>query len=77
VLRRQINKQRDPQNKELLAKRKQIVELVFGIIKNVMGFRKFTVRGLEKVKTQWALICTAFNLRKLYEVWIAGKLMFA
>ena len=77
VLHRQINKQRDPYKKELLAKRKQVVEPVFGIIKNVMGFRRFTVRGLENVKTQWSLICTGYDLRKLYEVWKAGKLVFA
>lgn len=77
VLRRQINKQKDLYKKELLAKRKQIVEPVFGIIKHCMGFRRFTVRGLENVKTQWSLICTTFDLRKLYEVWAAGKLAFA
>jgi transposase len=77
VLRRQINKQKDPHKKELLEKRKQIVEPVFGIIKHCMGFWRFTVRGLENVKTQWSLICTTFNLRKLYEVWKAGKLAFA
>ena len=77
VLQRQIRKQKEPGNKEILAKRKQIVEPVFGIIKEVLGFRRFTVRGLEKVKTQWALICAAFNLRKLFKVWKAGKLLFA
>jgi len=77
VLRRQIAKQKDPYKKELLAKRKQIVEPVFGIIKNVLCFRRFTVRGLEKVKTQFSLICTTYNLHKLYEVWKAGKLVFA
>ncbi|MBU1626986.1 IS1182 family transposase [bacterium] len=77
VIRRQITKQKDPYKKELLAKRKQIVEPVFGIIKHCMGFRRFTVRGLENAKTQWSLICTTFDLRKLYEVWKAGKLVFA
>ena len=64
-----------PGNKEILARRKQIVEPVFGVIKEAMGFRRFTVSGLDKVKTQWSLICTTFNLRKLFKVWIEGKLV--
>jgi len=77
VLKRQIEKQKEPNKKELLAKRKQIVEPVFGIIKHCMLFRRFTLRGLEKVKTQWSLICTTFDLRKLYRLWCAGKPVFA
>jgi hypothetical protein len=34
------------------------------------------VRGLEKVKTQWSLICTAINLRRLHKHWVLGKLSF-
>jgi hypothetical protein len=49
---------------------------VFGTIKQGMGFRRYTVRGLEKVKTQWSLVCAAFNLRKLHALWIKGKLQF-
>jgi transposase len=75
VLQRQIQKQKEPGNKELLAKRKQIVEPVFGIIKEIYGFRRFTVRGLENVRTQWSLVCTTFNLRKLFKHWTAGKLV--
>ena len=75
VLQRQIQKQKEPGNKEILAKRKQIVEPVFGIIKEVLGFRRFTVRGLENVKTQWSLICTTYNLRKLFKLWTEGKLV--
>ena len=45
--------------------RKQIVEPVFGQIKHVRGFRQFLLRGLQKVKAEWALICTAHNLLKL------------
>jgi hypothetical protein len=45
--------------------RKQIVEPVFGQIKQGRGFRQFLLRGLEKVKAEWALICTAHNLTKL------------
>jgi transposase len=45
--------------------RKQIVEPVFGQIKQARGFRQFLLRGIEKVTTEWALICTAHNLTKL------------
>jgi transposase len=45
--------------------RKQVVEPVFGQIKGARGFWQFLLRGLEKVKHEWALICTAHNLTKL------------
>jgi transposase len=45
--------------------RKQTVEPVFGQIKEARGFHRFLLRGLEKVKTEWALLCTAHNLLKL------------
>lgn len=45
--------------------RKQIVEPVFGHIKQARGFRQFLLRGIDKVKAEWALICTAHNLNKL------------
>jgi len=45
--------------------RKQVVEPVFGQIKAARGFRQLLLRGLEKVKHEWALVCTAHNLTKL------------
>lgn len=48
--------------------RKQIVEPVFGQIKQARGFRQFLLRGIEKVSAEWALICTAHNLSKLARV---------
>jgi transposase len=45
--------------------RKQIVEPVFGQIKQARGFRQFLLRGVEKVRAEWAMICTAHNLIKL------------
>jgi transposase len=73
---RQVKKQQDPRTLVLLSLRKEIVEHLFGIVKAVDGFRRFTVRGLEKVRAQWALVCTAVNLRKLYVWWRRGKLTF-
>jgi transposase len=48
--------------------RQQTVEPVFGIIKSVLGFRRFLLRGLEKVKLEWALVCTAYNLKRLHRL---------
>jgi hypothetical protein len=45
--------------------RKQIVEPVFGQIKQARGFRQFLLRGLDKIRGEWAMICTAHNLLKL------------
>jgi transposase len=48
------------------ARRKTIVEPVFGQIKQRQGFRQFLLRGVEKVRSEWALVCTAHNLLKLH-----------
>lgn len=45
--------------------RKQIVEPVFGHIKAARGFRQFSLRGLDKVRAEWTILCTAHNLLKL------------
>ncbi len=45
--------------------RKYVVEPVFGHIKQARNFRQFLLRGIDKVKCEWALICTAHNLAKL------------
>jgi len=45
--------------------RKQVVEPVFGQIKQARGFRQFLLRGVKKVKAEWAMICTAHNILKL------------
>lgn len=47
------------------ALRKQTVEPVFGIIKSVMGFRQFLLRGLENVQIEWTLVCLAWNLKRM------------
>ena len=52
--------------KAVYAMRKSTVEPVFGIIKSVMGFRQFLLRGLDAVKGEWDLVCIAFNLKRLY-----------
>ena len=52
--------------KAIYAKRKGTVEPVFGIIKAVMGFRSFLLRGLELVTGEWELVCIAWNLKRLH-----------
>ena len=48
------------------AKRKSTVETVFGIIKQVQGFRQFLLRGLRAVQGEWALVCIGWNLKRLF-----------
>jgi hypothetical protein len=48
--------------------RKQVVEPVFGQIKQARGFRQFLHRGLSKVQGDWSMVCTTHNLLKLYAV---------
>lgn len=48
------------------AKRKSTVETVFGIIKHVLGFRQFLLRGLDAVQGEWALVCMGWNLKRLF-----------
>ena len=47
------------------ALRKQTVEPVFGIVKSVIGFRQFLLRGLENVRNEWTLVCLAWNLKRM------------
>ena len=52
--------------KALYALRKQTPEPVFGIIKSVMGFRQFSLRGLEKVRGEWSLVTMAWNMKRMF-----------
>ena len=54
-----------PEGRALYALRKQTPEPVFGIIKSVLGFRQFSLCGLEKVRGEWSLVTIADFLRKL------------
>ena len=55
--------------KEAYRLRKQLVEPVFGIIKEQQRARRFLLRGLANVAAEWTMLATAFNLRTLYRVW--------
>ena len=62
---RNRQKLREPSSREALRKRGATVERIFAEIKEALGFRRWTVTGKEKVQSQWAMICTAMNLRRL------------
>jgi len=53
---------------ETYAARKAIVEPVFGQIKQARGFRQFLLRGIEKVRAEWAMVCMTHNILKMYRV---------
>jgi transposase len=54
--------------KAVYAARKTIVEPVFGQIKQARGFRQFLLRGIEKVRGEWSLVCLTHNVLKLYRL---------
>ena len=53
---------------DIYAARKSIVEPVFGQIKHARGFRQFLLRGIKKVKGEWALVCATHNILKMYRL---------
>jgi transposase len=55
-----------PEGKQLYALRKQVPEPVFGIIKSVLGFRQFLLRGLDRVRGEWSLVTMAWNLKRMF-----------
>ena len=59
-------KLRTENGKQIYRRRKSTVEPVFGIIKEVIGFRQFLLRGMQKVSLEWDLICTAYNVKRLW-----------
>jgi len=59
-------KVRTPAGKALYARRKVIVEPVFGQIKEDRGFRRFLLRGLKKIRGEWSLVCLTHNLLKVW-----------
>jgi transposase len=66
AIEKQREKYRSKEGREALGKRSGLIEPVFARIKQHRGFRRWTLRGLQKVKAQWALVVTAENLRIMY-----------
>jgi transposase len=55
--------------------RKCTVEPVIGIIKEILGFRQFSLRGLEAAAGEWCLVCLAFNLKRMHSLYLAKGLV--
>jgi transposase len=68
LLERMQRKLQTVTGRAIYARRKAIVEPVFGQIKQRQGFRQFLLRGIEKVRGEWALVCMTHNLLKVYGV---------
>lgn len=62
------DKLRTEAGRRLYAKRKQTVEPVFGIIKEVLGFTRFLLRGLAKAKGEWSLVRLAYTVKRLWRL---------
>jgi transposase len=63
---RMAAKVRTPEGRALYARRKVIVEPVFGQIKEGRGFRRFLLRGLDNIRGEWRLVCLTHNLLKIW-----------
>ena len=63
---RMARKLRTKKGREVYAKRKGIIEPIFGQLKQVLGFRQFSMRGLATMRGEWRLMCTVHNLLKLW-----------
>mgnify|MGYP006167959181 CR=1 FL=1 len=60
------------EGRALYALRKQTPEPVFGIIKSVLGFRQFSMRGLDKARGEWSLVTSAWNIKRMFALKYAG-----
>jgi len=56
------------EGKAIYAERKSVIEPIFGIIKHVIGFRQFMLRGFKKAEGEWRLVCMAYNLKRLHTI---------
>jgi hypothetical protein len=63
---------RTAEGRQVYAKRKCTVEPTFGIIKSVLGFRQFLLRGLQAARHEWTLVCIGWNLKRLHRLRMAG-----
>src|SRR5450631_1496387 len=63
---RMAHRLKTPEGRDLYALRKQTPEPVFGIIKSVLGFRQFSLRGLDTVRAEWSLVTMAWNMKMLF-----------
>jgi transposase len=66
-----------PMGQRAMVIRKRTVEPVIGILKEQLGFRRFKLRGLNRVRGEWALLCGAFNLKKISQRWVGISVSLA
>ena len=62
------------EGKKIFGMRKCTAEPVFGIIKEAMGFRQFLLRGMENVFREWSLVCTSYNLKRMFNMFLRANL---
>jgi hypothetical protein len=72
LLTRMRHRMQTPEGRRRYARRKTTLEPVFGILKHVLGFRQFLLRGLAAVRGEWTLLCLAYNLKRLHTLQAAG-----
>lgn len=68
VLVAMADKLKTPEGRKIYRQRACTVEPVFGVLKAVLGFRQFLLRGLRKVGGEWNLVCLAYNLKRLHRL---------
>lgn len=64
-IKKMSEKMQEESSRKLYRLRKQTVEPVFGIVKDVLGYRQFHLRGLENMNNEWTLLMTAYNVKRL------------
>jgi transposase len=74
AIRTQQEKQRDKAKTDLLRRRMVIAEPAFARVKHLLEFRRWTMGGLEKVRTQWLFVCALTNLGRMYPLWRERKM---
>jgi len=60
--------QRTAKGQAAYRERKSTVEPVIGILKEILGFRQFSLRGLQKALGEWRLVCTAYNIKRIFKL---------
>jgi transposase len=74
AIRVQQEKQQDKTKTDLLRRRMVIAEPAFARVKHLLEFRRWTMGGLEKVRTQWLFVCALTNLSRMYPLWRERKM---